>query len=77
MSGIAAGDAEERVHARLSASRADALEALPDKHAIAVVEAHHVGYGAQRHQVQQGREVGRLPAGPAGRASLARVAAST
>ncbi len=55
---IAPGDREQRGDARLRAAGAQAREALLDEDAVGLVEAHDVGHRAERHQVEEPREVG-------------------
>ena len=66
---LAAGDAEQRGNAGLHLAAADALQALRDEDAVVAVERHHVRDRAQRHQVEQGGQVGfgffRVGAAPA------------
>ena len=56
--GIAPGDAAAAPRCRARASRADAAQALRHQPPIVVVQAHDVGDGAERDQVEQLREVG-------------------
>jgi hypothetical protein len=49
--------------AGLHLAAADARQALGDEDAVVAVERHHVGHGAERHEVEQGGEV-RVPACP-------------
>ena len=67
---VASGGAEQRRQAGLHAAGADALEALRDQAAVVGVELHHVGHGAQRHQVEQRVEL-RLGAVPSKRRARA------
>ncbi len=55
---IAAGDGEQGLDARLHAACADARQPLGDQDAVVAVQRHHVGDGAQRHQIEQVAEVG-------------------
>ena len=49
----AAGDGEQRAHARLHAIGADSSQPLIDEDAVGVIEPDDVGDRAQRHQVEQ------------------------
>ena len=76
---IAARDREQRLDAGLSAAGADAREPLRDERPVDPVEAHDVGHGAQRDEVEQPAEI-RLRAVrevAAMHATSARVASST
>ena len=77
---VAARDREQRVHARVRLAARD-MRARPcsTKHAVGLVQADDVGDGAERHEVEQRREI-RLAAAPRTRlprAIFARVANST
>ena len=76
---IAAGDGEERVDAGLRAAGADARQALRDERPVDPVEAHDVGDGAERDEIEQRRRdwVARGPRNARARATRARVASST
>ena len=56
--GVSAGGGEQGAHARLHASRTNALQALADEDAVGAVELHDVGDCAQRDQVQEPCEIG-------------------
>ena len=48
---IAAGDFKQRAHAVAHQAAADALEPLRHHDAVVMVQRHHVGHRAQRHQI--------------------------
>ena len=50
--GVTPAHAQQRCNARMRTACAYALQALIDENAIVFIEAHHIGDGAQRHQVQ-------------------------
>ena len=55
---VAAGHREQRRHARLRTSGAQARQTLRDEGAVGLVEPHDVGDGAQRDEVEEAGEVG-------------------
>ncbi len=63
---FAAGHLEQRGDAGVQSAAADALQSLGHQHAIVVIEAHDVGDGAERDQIQQ-----RSPAAAASRVEAA------
>ena len=68
---IAPRGGEQRAHAGLRAAGADAREPLRDERPVEPVEAHDVGHGAQRDQVEQRAEVRLRALGEAIRAPAA------
>ena len=70
LAGGAPGHFEECRDSGARLARANARQALRDQDAVVGIELHHVGDGAQRHQVEELREVG-LGAGRAERAAPA------
>ena len=58
----ALGDADQRTDAGTALAPADARQALGDEDAVVVLQRHHVGHRAQRHQIQQAGQVGLIDA---------------
>ena len=55
---VASGGIEQCGDAGMGAAGAHALQALLHQQAVVVIEADHIGDGAQRDQIQQGAEIG-------------------
>ena len=76
---VASGGGEQRRDAGLRAAGANARQSLRDQRAVDAIEAHDVGDGAQRDEVEQRREVAAPARRRSGRvgAARARSASST